>query len=565
MKSLLNKVSIRAKVIGNAAIGLLLLAGSILYSLNAMNQIGTELEGVIDRDLLAIKTLSQINEHALIQTVHFERALRYGETIDRASQAKNHFVAEIAKFDELNGTIHEEVLQATQLFAQAKMSAHEPEAKTEFAHLSAAMESIGQQHMEYAKHARKVFELFTTGQVDEAGTLAEKSEHEADKINHEIEALLLEIEEFTEKAGHSANEHEQQAAATLTLIAVIAIALSATISWLLSNRINQRLQRAGDSLAIIAAGDLTQNIEANGNDEISSLTQSAQRMQRRLVEMIGEIGVTSEQLATASEEVSVISTQTNDNIQAQQAEISQVATAMTEMSATVSEVAQSIDNTASAAHEANGETENGKKQVEIATDSIQDLSRQIDDASTVVKGVEEASENINSVLDVIIGIAEQTNLLALNAAIEAARAGEQGRGFAVVADEVRTLAGRTQQSTEEINQMIEQLQKGSRNAVKAMKSSANQAQSVVEQSNQASESLVSISNAVGRINEMSTQIASAAEEQSVVSEEINQNLIKIDTMAIENSKGAKENASAGHSLAEMATHLQDMITKFKVA
>ena len=564
MKALLNKISIRAKIIGNTAIGLLLLVVAILYSLNAMNQIGLELEDIVNRDLVAMKSLTRINEHAMAQVIHFERALRYGGIIDKETQATNHFEAEVAKFDELNGKIHEEVTQAVKQFDSAKANASSAEGKAEYSHLSSTIQDVSHQHLAYAKHAHKVFELLAAGDIFEAEALVEKAGHESDRVGDEIETLLLEIEAFTQKAAHTALEDEHQAASTLTLIALIAILLSAAISWILSNRINQRLQRTEESLAVIASGDLTQTIEVSGNDEISSLTQSAQLMQQRLVEMIKEIGGTSQQLASASEEVSVISNQTKNNIQVQQGEISQVATAMTEMSATVNEVAQSIDNTASSAHEVNGETDKGKKQVEQATLSIQDLSRQIDDASNVVRGVEEASENINSVLDVIIGIAEQTNLLALNAAIEAARAGEQGRGFAVVADEVRTLAGRTQQSTEEINRMIDQLQTGSRNAVKAMQSSADQAQSVVDQSNQASESLVSISDAVGRINEMSTQIASAAEEQSAVSEEINHNLIKIDTMAAENSKGAEENASAGHSLAEMANQLQEMIKQFKV-
>ncbi|MCF6282233.1 MAG: methyl-accepting chemotaxis protein [Candidatus Polarisedimenticolaceae bacterium] len=564
MKSLLNKISIRAKIIGNAVIALLLLLGSTLFALNSMSQIGHELEGVVDRDIAAMNALIQINEHAMQQSIHFERALRYGKIIDQVANAKSRLDEEAVLFNKLNSLIHQEASVAITLFDNAHAKADTEEAKAEFEHLAAAMKKIIQEHKFYVKHANEVFEIFAAGEAHKAEALAKKTEHEADKVDHAISVLLNEIEVFTEQAGHIAVEHELQAANTLGVILLLAIIISGATSWLVSSEINYRLRRASDNLSVIASGDLTQGIEVDGNDEITALTQSAKVMHERLVEMISEISATSQQLATASEEVSVISTQTNNNIQAQQDEISQVATAMTEMSATVNEVAHNIENTATAAHEASIETGEGKKQVELATHSIQDLSCQIDDASSVVREVEEASKNINSVLDVIVGIAEQTNLLALNAAIEAARAGEQGRGFAVVADEVRTLAGRTQQSTEEINKMIDQLQTGSRNAVKAMESSANRAQSVVEQSNQASKSLVTITEAVSRINEMSTQIASAAEEQSAVSEEINQNLIKISTMAEENSNGAQESATAGHSMAEMATRLQDLISQFRV-
>jgi methyl-accepting chemotaxis protein len=196
--------------------------------------------------------------------------------------------------------------------------------------------------------------------------------------------------------------------------------------------------------------------------------------------------------------------------------------------------------------------------------SIEELAKEIGNASNVITNLEQDSENIGSVLDVIRGIAEQTNLLALNAAIEAARAGEQGRGFAVVADEVRTLASRTQQSTQEIQTMIERLQQGAHNAVDVMKASQSRTTDTVGHANKAGEALNSISNYVGDINDMNLQIASAAEQQSAVAEEINQNVVRITDIAQHTSDSMQEIASSSNDLAQLSSNLDTLVSNFKV-
>ncbi|HEC15483.1 MAG TPA: methyl-accepting chemotaxis protein [Sedimenticola sp.] len=385
----------------------------------------------------------------------------------------------------------------------------------------------------------------------------------AAKMAQEVDGFLAGVEEETAAA---LSTQEELAASTGRSIAVgsLIILLGIGLVYLAMARALAYLPKVTAELQRVAEGDLTSSIDVSRQDEIGDLMRGLQAMQKRLLEIVSQISGTTTRLSTAVDEMSVVTRQTSNNIQQQQQETTQVATAMNEMTATVQEVAKSIANTAQAANEAHNETSSGSKVVGQAIEAIGQLANQIETASNVIHQVEEDSDSISAVLDVIRSIAEQTNLLALNAAIEAARAGEQGRGFAVVADEVRTLASRTQKSTEEINQMIDKLQSGSREAVKVMGESQEQAQSAVEQASAAGTSLAAIAHTVEQINDMSTQIASAAEEQSSVSEEINRNIVQINGMLGQTANGAEQTAAANQDLARMAMELQGMVGQFKV-
>ena len=346
------------------------------------------------------------------------------------------------------------------------------------------------------------------------------------------------------------------------VIAVLALViyLFAGLYYSVVGSINQ----IGEATRQMARGDLNTRLTLNTRDELQRVATDFNDMGSAFKDVVMQIAEATAQLATMAEQTSVVTEQTNQALQTQLSETTQVATAMNEMSATVQEVASSTGRTSQAANEVNSQASEGQRAMQDTIAQIQQLSETVEGAGSVIQQLEQHSVEIGSILDVIKGIAEQTNLLALNAAIEAARAGEQGRGFAVVADEVRNLASKTQVSTEEINQMIEKLQSGSAQAVAAVNSSQKLARSAVEQASKTGDALTNISSSIERVNDMSTQIASAAEEQSAVTEEINRNIVQINEMTEQTAVGAKQTSAANSDQTRLAAELQGLVGRFKV-
>jgi methyl-accepting chemotaxis protein len=309
--------------------------------------------------------------------------------------------------------------------------------------------------------------------------------------------------------------------------------------------------------------DLTVRVNIDQNDEIGRVAHAFEAMVNRFRDILSDVRETSAHLQQSAQQLANNTEQTREGASLQMRETDQVATAATEMTHAIEEVSRNAHKAADAANNANRETESGNKVLDDALASINNLSNRIDTAGQVIKRVETDSASIGSVLDVIRGIAEQTNLLALNAAIEAARAGEQGRGFAVVADEVRSLAQRTQESTQEIQGMIERLQAGAREAVRSMADGTEEMQRTITQAARAGESLAAIKRAVALINDMNTQIASATEEQMTVSQEISRNVVNISDVAKSSAHSVQEVDKTSRELNDAATRLAGLVNEFR--
>ncbi|NBF13338.1 HAMP domain-containing protein [Pseudomonas sp. Fl4BN1] len=433
-----------------------------------------------------------------------------------------------------------------------------PEEAALYQHFAATLDS-------YLQAQKEMLDLSRQDKLDELRNLINtRIKDGTDQMGEQLNQLIAINAADARSASKAAGEHYNSAISGIVGVAVVASLLTIVLALLLTRSIVTPLNKALNVAQVIAGGDLRQAIEVDGKDEPARLLQALAEMQASLRRTIEQIAGSATQLASASEELSAVTEEASRGVQQQNNEIEQAATAVNQMTAAVEEVARNAVSTSEASQQSTLAAREGRDRVVQTVDAIQTMTHDVQSTSVLIEGLATQGRDIGKVLDVIRAIAEQTNLLALNAAIEAARAGEAGRGFAVVADEVRALAHRTAQSTQEIEKMVAGIQNGTGEAVESMQQSNQRTQSTLELARAAGVALEQIDESINQINERNLVIASASEEQAQVSREVDRNLVNIRDLATQSAAGANQTSAASHELSRLAVDLNAMVARFVI-
>ena len=518
----------------------------VILGVFAVNRMGTIRQASVDmgtNQLPSVKFLGNMTENVLRL-----RILSFRILINREPAALEEAKTRVA-------VLVDKVKQAQSAYAVLPAGADEAALYKSF---TATLDS-------YLAAQAEMMSLSQQNKVEDMRTLINtRIKDGTDLMGEQLNKLIAINSADADTAGREAEGSYQQAVTGIVIVAVAAALMTVLLAWLLTRSIVTPLRKALEVAETIAGGNLTKVIEDAGKDEPARLLGSLSAMQTNLRQTIQHIAGSATQLASAAEELSAVTEEASKGLQQQNNEIDQAATAVNEMTAAVEEVARNAVSTSEASSQSNQAAREGRDRVVETVGAIQTMTQDVQNTALMIEGLATQGRDIGKVLDVIRAIAEQTNLLALNAAIEAARAGEAGRGFAVVADEVRALAHRTAQSTQEIEKMVAGIQSGTGEAVQSMQQSNQRTQTTLELARAAGVALEQITQSISLINERNLVIASASEEQAQVSREVDRNLVNIRDLATQSAAGANQTSAASHELSRLAVDLNGMVARFVI-
>ena len=528
--------------LGFALIGCLMLFLGV-FALNQMGKIRSATERMSQDTIPSIKSVDEFTQLSLRQRVQAYRLL-----LNREPQAQQQTLDAI---DQRNQKIEEARAQYLKLISS-------PEERL-------AYEQYGTLLSHHRQLESQLIELSHNNQLEAMQQLLNTDLMDsAEKINAVLNQLVEINSHYATVADDDAAAQYRRAFNLVVGLLVLASALTLLFAWRLIRSITQPIANALRAAEEIAEGNLTRPITVDGSDEAGRLLQAMVTMQEKLRDTLQSISGSAHQLASAAEELNSVTEEGARGLTQQNNEIEQAATAVNEMTSAVEEVARNAVSTSEASKSATTSAGDGRDLVRETVSAIERMSSDVQGTASLIGDLANESRDIGKVLDVIRGLADQTNLLALNAAIEAARAGEAGRGFAVVADEVRALAHRTQQSTSEIERMIGSIQSGTEHAVDSMRNSTERAESTLSIARGAGQSLDTINSAISEINERNLVIASAAEEQAQVAREVDRNLVNIRDLSVQSSTGANQTSAASNELSRLAVDLNGMVARFRL-